>query len=362
MGHLKRELGMLVALIAMGAIVFMSNDKFLGLSNSGNLLRNTSMLGIYSIGMAFVIITGGIDLSLGSLIGLTGVLLAKFCAQDDPACYGWSLWVGIPLTLAIMLAIGLIQGLIITMLDLQPFIVTLAGMMIFRGVAQTIGEGGTLSIGDIPLAKLANGGFLVNHGSALISWPLIIFVLVCLFFAYLLHFTVFGRYVYAIGGNRDAAKYSGLNVKRIETMTYVISAGLAAVSGICYASYIGGMNQDVGRGYELYAVAAAVLGGCSLRGGEGTIFGVVVGAGMYTVIYNAINMFQLKYHDAAGKLMTFRPSTNWTDWIIGIVILIAVVLDQVAKVIQARRRIKKVAANPPAPQAPTTAVPATSGV
>src|SRR6185436_18642656 len=100
---------------------------------------------------------------------------------------------------------------------------------------------------------------------------------------YLLHFTVFGRYVYAIGGNRDAAAYSGINVKRVETMTYVISSGLAGVAGICYAAYIGQMSQQVGVAYELYAISAVVLGGCSLRGGEGTVLGVVIGSAIMRV-------------------------------------------------------------------------------
>ena len=111
----------------------------------------------------------------------------------------------------------------------------------------------------------------------------------------MLHFTVFGRYVYAIGGNRDAAEYSGINVKRVETLTYVISAGLGGVAGICYAAYIGQMSQQVGIAYELYAIAAAVLGGCSLRGGEGTVLGIIIGSAIMRVIDNGINMFQFLY-------------------------------------------------------------------
>src|SRR5205814_1911562 len=124
---------------------------------------------------------------------------------------------------------------------------------------------------------LANGGIFQYDGDPLISYPVIVFVVVAILAGYLLHFTVFGRYVYAIGGNRDAAEYSGINVKRVETLTYVISAGLAGVAGICYAAYIGQMSQQVGIAYELYAIAGAVLGGCSLRGGEGTVLGVAIG-------------------------------------------------------------------------------------
>jgi ribose transport system permease protein len=356
MSHLRRELGMFVALLLMCGGLYLSNPAFLNFSNSGDTLRNISMLGIYAIGMAFVIITGGIDLSVGSLIGLAGVLMAKVSSHAQ-GCWGYNIYVGITVALVVLILLGLLQGLLITRLNLQPFIVTLAGMMIFRGIAQTIAEGGSLSFGRIAFHHFANGGLIQQTGSTsvLISWPVVMFAVVAVLFGYLLHFTVFGRYVYAIGGNRDAAQYSGINVKQVETLTYVISAGLAGVAGICYASFIGGMNQDVGRSYELYAIAGAVIGGCSLRGGEGSVFGVIIGVSIYQVIANGINMFQWTYKvttadGVVSKL--WRLNTNWTDWIIGAVILIAVVLDQIAHIVQARRRTRKVA-QPPAPQTPT---------
>ncbi len=359
MSHLRRELGMFIAVLAMCVGLWVSNPSFFNFSNSGNLLRNTSMLGIFAVGIAFVIITGGIDLSVGTLVGLTGVIIAKLSSHEEN-CLGYPLVVGVGVAMGIILIIGLVQGLLITSLNLQPFIVTLAGMMIFRGISQTICQSGTLSIGtDSPLAKLSNSGLFVDAqtGSALISWPVVIFVLVILFFGYLLHFTVFGRYVYAIGGNREAARYSGINVKRTETLTYVISAGLAGLAGICYASFIGGMDNKVGQSYELYAITAAVLGGCSLRGGEGTVFGVIVGSLMYNVIYNGINMFQwpLKFFMSVtpGKRVElWHIPTEWTEWIVGGVLLLAVALDQITHIVQARKRIRKVA-QPPAAAPPT---------
>jgi ribose transport system permease protein len=146
---------------------------------------------------------------------------------------------------------------------------------------------------------------------------------------------VFGRYVYAIGGNRDAAEYSGIPVKNVEAATYVISAGLAGLAGVLYASFIGQMSQDVGMAYELEAIAAAVLGGVSLRGGEGTVIGVVIGVGVMRVIVNGINMF---------RLGDWRPNENWRNIIIGAVILIAVILDQVVHIVQARRRTRRAGA------------------
>jgi len=340
---MRRELGMTLALFVMGLILWMSNPDFLGQSNSINVLRQISMLGIFAIGIAFVIIGGGIDLSIGSIVGLTGVLIAKFSSEAMNGL-GYSLWVGIPIGIGAALLIGLLQGLLITRLNLQPFIVTLGGMLFLRGASQTIAQGGTLSLGGSPLLNLANGGLLKVHGDPLIPYPLIIFIGVIAVGAYVLHFTVFGRYVYAIGGNRDAAEYSGINVKKIETSTYVISAGLAGVAGVCYAAYIGQMSQQVGIAYELYAIAAAVLGGCSLRGGEGTVFGVIIGSAMMRVIDNGINMFQWRYVDANGIPRLWRLDPNWTFIIIGAVILVAVILDQVVHIMQANRRIRRAGA------------------
>jgi ribose transport system permease protein len=339
----RRELGIGVALLCLCFGLWLSNPDFLGHSNSINTLRQISMLGIFAIGMGFVIITGGIDLSIGSVIGLTGVLVAKVSSPNSPGL-GYPLWVGILVGLVAALAIGLAQGLLITRLRLQPFIVTLGGMLLLRGLSQTIVEGGTLSLGGSPLLGLANGGVLDVAGEPLLPYPLLLFAGVIAIATYVLHFTVFGRYLYAIGGNREAAEYSGIAVQRVETVSYVISSGLGGVAGVCYAAYIGQMSQQVGIAYEMYAIAAAVLGGCSLRGGEGTILGIVIGSAMMRVIDNGINMFQLPYVDPDGIQRIWRLNPNWTFIIIGAVILLAVVLDQVVHVLQAKRRLRRAAA------------------
>jgi ribose transport system permease protein len=334
---MRREFGMFVALVCMCAGLWMSNPDFLGHSNVINLTRQISMLGIFSLGIAFVIITGGIDLSIGSVIGLTGVLIAKISGLGTGSL-GYSLWLGIPIALAVALLIGWLQGLLITRLSLQPFIVTLAGMLLLRGVSQTIVEGGTLSLGASPLLRLANDGLWRVANDPVLPYPLLILAGVVAVTTYVLHFSVFGRYVYAIGGNREAARYSGINVKRIETMTYVISSGLGGVAGICYAAYIGQMSQQVGIAYELYAISAVVLGGCSLQGGTGTVLGVVIGSAIMRVIDNGINMFQIPYRDARGILRIWRLDANWTFVIVGTVILLAVVLDQLVHLVHAARR------------------------
>ena len=330
----RREMGMLGALIVICLGLWASNSDFVGQSNVANTVRQISMLGIFSIGSAFVIITGGIDLSVGSLVGLTGVIIARISSPAQGGAH-YPIWVGILVALAVVTAIGLIQGLLITMLDLQSFIVTLGGMLLIRGVSQTIVHGGTLGFGDSPFQDFANNGLFVINGEPLISYPTLVFLVAIILGGYLLHFTVFGRYVYAIGGNRDAASYSGIPVKKVETLTYVISAFLAGVAGVCYASYIGQMSHYVGIAYELYAIAACVLGGCSLRGGEGTVIGVVIGSSLMRVIDNGIDMFQLHVGNILWKL-----DTNWKLIVIGGVILIAVILDQIVHLVQAARRTR----------------------
>ncbi len=340
---MRREIGMSVALVLMCLALWISNPDFLGPSNAINTARQISMLGIYATGIGFVIITGGIDLSVGSVIGLTGVLIAKISGTQAGGM-AHPLWMGILVALGAALLIGLGQGLLITRLKLQPFIVTLGGMLLVRGVSQTVVQGGTLSLGGSPLLRLANEGLLPIHGDPLVPYPLVLFLLVVGVATYALHFTVFGRYVYAIGGNRDAAEYSGIDVKKVETLTYVISAGLGGVAGVCYAAYIGQMSQQVGIAYELYAIAAAVLGGCSLRGGEGTVLGIVIGSAIMRVIDNGINMFQLRYRDESGVPRIWRLDSNWTFVIIGSVILVAVILDQVAHIVQEARRTRRAGA------------------
>src|SRR5436305_1675760 len=187
----RREQGMLGALLVMCAVLFASNRAFLGSSNVVNTERQIAMLGIFAIGSAFVIMTGGIDLSVGSVVGLTGVIIAKISSQASGGL-GYGLPLGIAVALAVALLIGLAQGLLITRLRLQPFIVTLGGMLLIRGVSQTIVQGGTLSLGTSPLLRLSNGGLFSFNGDPLIPYPLLMFLAVVAIGTYLLHFTVFG--------------------------------------------------------------------------------------------------------------------------------------------------------------------------
>jgi len=320
----KSNLGLLLVIVFVSAIVGISNISFIDSSNILNLIRQIAMVGIFSIGVAFVIISGGIDLSVGSMIGLTGVLIAK-TTIPEPIGYNWPLWLGIIFAIFIVMLCGLVQGLIISKLGVQPFIVTLGGMLLLRGVSQTICEGGSLSLGKSHLRDLTDSG--VQFGVVYIQYPLIIFLFIIILCSILLHFTTYGRYIYAIGGNKEAAYFSGVPIKRVEVSVYVMSAAFAGVSGVLYCSYAGRMSHNLGIAYELIGIAASVLGGCSLRGGTGTIIGVVLGSCMMKVIDNGINLFKINLIDSSGREYIWRLDTNLREIIFGVIILLAVIID-----------------------------------
>lgn len=405
---------MFLALCIMCLGLYISNKDFISESNIISTVRQIVMLATLGTGMAFVIITGGIDLSVGSIVGLTGVLMAKI-SSSDAECYGKPLWMGIGIALGVALLLGLMQGLLITRLDLQPFIVTLAGMLMFRGISQVIVRTGSLGFGsnDIPdttqqFSDIAQNGLpaliwgtwddregWLHHvphwlsgdfAIKVLGWinlvqiPTVIYLVTAVVGIYFLHFTVFGRYVFAIGGNRDAARYSGVSVKKIETFTYVISAGLAGVAGVAYASYNSGQSQSNGMSYELYAIAGAVLGGCSLRGGEGSVIGILIGSTVIQLIHNGFNMLQyplqkavewsqwladsnsgfiralsrfLAWVGGAGRPTIWHPVENSKEIVFGAVILTAVILDQLAHLYQASRRTRKMSDPPKKESVPT---------
>jgi ribose transport system permease protein len=330
---LRRESGMWVSLVALCFVLYSSNSDFLGQSNVINTTRQLSMLGIFAIGIAFVIITGGIDLSIGSVVGLTGVLIAKLTIPEESGGMGYSLWVSIPIALFVAMVIGFVQGSLITRLGLQPFIVTLGGMLLLRGISQTIVKGGTLSLGSSPLLKLTSGGLVAsppafsgdllsapglrymaqNLLAVLTAYPTLIFILTVIIAAYVLHFTVFGRYVYAIGGNPEAAELGGVNVRRTIMMTFVLMGALCAISAVVVTARLNSALTSLGTANELDVIAAAVLGGTSLAGGIGTIPGAVLGA----VVMQSLR---------SGMSLLGYSSTR-QDVYVGLVLIAAVGLD-----------------------------------
>jgi ribose transport system permease protein len=318
---LKKDLGLLVLIIVVGAVVAIINPRFLSPINIANTANLVGLFGIFSIGQGFVIITGGIDLSVGSIIALLGVIFVDLIANHD---VWWPL--AALLVLGIGVVMGLVHGLLITKLNLQPFVVTLCGLLIYRGIARFYTKDATagfpfgvsfpdlewITAGRTDIVALVTGGAV---SSVPIPHAFFIMLVIAVIMWIVLHRSVFGRYLYAVGKNEEAARYSGIRTTRVIVAAYVISATLAALSAIFFAMYTRSiLPSGHGNFYELYAIAAAVLGGFSLRGGEGSIIGVVLGTILLQVLQNLVN------------LLGIPSSLNFA--VMGSVILIGVIADQ----------------------------------
>lgn len=317
----KKDLSLLVLILVVGAVVAFINPRFLYVGNLSNTLNQVGMFGIFSIAEAFVIIIGGIELSVGSVIALLGVLFIDLIVNHD---VNWML--AFAAIIASGLVIGLVHGALVTRMHIQPFVVTLCGLLIYRGAARYYTEDATAGFGfgaSFPtLEWLMAGrtevlGFPVPHS-------IVALIVVAAVAWVLLHRSVFGRYLYAVGKNEEAARYSGIRSERVMVSAYVICGGLTAFAAILFAMYTRSISPAVhGSFYELYAIAAAVLGGCSLRGGEGSIVGVVLGTVLLQVLQNLVN------------LLGIPSSLNFA--VMGAVILIGVLADQY--LVQRRQRV-----------------------
>jgi ribose transport system permease protein len=319
----KKDLGLLILILVVGAVVAIINPRFLlpiNLANTSNLI---GLFGILSLGQAFVIITGGIELSVGSLVALFGTLFIDFIAERG---ISW------PLAFALVIALGAILGFahgwLITRLKMQPFVVTLCGLLLYRGVARFYTADGTAGFAfgqSFPSLEFLTVGRSWGVPNSFISLLIISAVMWVV-----LHRSVFGRYLYAIGKNEEAAKYSGIRTERMVTAAYVICGVLTALSAIYFAMYTRSISPaSHGQFYELYAIAAAVLGGFSLRGGEGSLIGVLLGTVLLQELQNLVN------------LLGIPSSLNFA--VMGGVILIGVMVDQQWGAFRARRRMVEAA-------------------
>ena len=318
---MKKILGILGLLIAVLIFTAAIETRFLTAYNLQNTIRWTSLFGIISIGAAFVIITGGIDLSIGSVIGLVGVLLPMMLINMQ-----WSVTTSLIAVLLVSLGIGVLHGLLITKMRLQPFVVTLCGLLFYRGFARWMTGDQTQGFGNQydALRQLAIGRIQITEAFG-IPMPFIVLVVLAALAGLFLNYTVWGRYLLALGRNEEAARYSGINTQKMIIIAYIIGSVTAGIGGILFALDVNSVQPAVhGNFYELYAIAAAVLGGCSLRGGEGTILGVVIGAAVMRVLYNAINILGIP--------------TQLEFAIIGAVILLGVITDELVKRVAASRR------------------------
>lgn len=316
---LKKDLGLLILILVVGAVVATINPLFISPINMANTANLIGLFGIFSMGQAFVIITGGIELSVGSVIALIGVLFVDLIVNH-----------GVPWPLALLLmlglgtVIGLAHGLLITRMNLQPFIVTLCGLLIYRGAARFYTADATAGfVFGVSFPRLE---WLTTGRAFGVPHSLITMLAIAAIMWVVLHRSVFGRYLYAVGKNEEAARYSGIPTKRVIVAAYVICGVLTAISAIFFAMYTRSISPSShGNFYELYAIAASVLGGFSLRGGEGSIIGVVLGTILLQVLQNLVN------------LLGIPSSLNFA--VMGSVILIGVLADTQFAEFRKRRAI-----------------------
>ncbi|HEX2528537.1 MAG TPA: ABC transporter permease [Geminicoccus sp.] len=271
------RLGGLIALILLVVVASILSDRFLTIPNLLNVLRQVAIVGILALGMTFVILTAGIDLSIGAVLGLSVVLYAGLLESQ-------SLAVAIPLGLLAGACAGLVNGLGIAYAGIPAFIMTLGMLSFARGLA-FIYTGGT------PIPILDESFYYFGNGYVLgIPIPAIVLVCTLLVSAFVLGMTPFGRSVYGIGSNEEAARMSGVPVRVYKTAVYVISGSLAAVAGVVYASQLSIGTPIAGQGYELDAIAAVVVGGTSLFGGKGSVWGTFIGTLIIGVLANTLNL------------------------------------------------------------------------
>ena len=294
----------LIGLILFSAIVAMINPRFLSVANILNVFRQSSINAVIAIGMTFVILTGGIDLSVGSILAFCGAVSAAMLSS------GINPVLSLLVALVLGLFFGIVNGVLVSVMKLQAFIVTLVTMTFLRGATLVFTNGKPITVND--------GGALFENigGGYLFNIPIPIYITLILFVAghYILTNTRFGRYTYAIGGNEEATKLSGIKVNKIKIWIYGISGILSALAGIITTSRLFSAQPTAGTGYELDAIAAVVLGGTSLAGGVGKITGTALGAIIIGVLGNALNLLDV--------------SSYYQMMIKAAVILIAVLIDK----------------------------------
>lgn len=299
-----QDFGALIALFVLVVLIGIISPEFRTIGNFLSLLRQSSVNGLIAFGMTCVILTGGIDLSVGSVLALSTALCAGMIARGVP--------VGAVMAAALIIgtAFGVVSGILVTKGRLQPFIATLITMTVFRGITMIYMDGRPISnLGDSFWLKFVGKGNLFG-----IPFPVIIFLTVFALLFFVLERTTFGRRIYATGSSEKAAKLAGVNIDRTKLAAYAISGCMSALSGIILLSRLNSAQPTLGSGYELDAIASVALGGTSMNGGRGRIWGTFVGVLIIAVLNNGLNILGV--------------SSYWQDVVKGIVILCAVLSDR----------------------------------
>jgi ribose/xylose/arabinose/galactoside ABC-type transport system permease subunit len=300
------RLGLVLALVALGAVLAALRPQFLTWANLVTVARQISINGILAVGVTYVLLIGGVDLSLGSVVALSGVVAASFAHPGD-----YPLVVPVAAGVAVGLGCGLINGVVVTLGRVAPFIVTLGMMTAARGLALVLSAGRPVSNLSPEFARLAGGDLLG------VPYPMLILGGVALLSGLFLHNIRLGRYLYAVGGNETAARACGLRVGAIKTFAYAVCGALAGLAGVVLASRITAGQPNAGVGYELDAIAAVVIGGTSLSGGVGGVGGTVLGTLLMGVINNGLDLLNV--------------SSYYQQIVKGLIIVSAVWLDQRTK-------------------------------
>jgi ribose/xylose/arabinose/galactoside ABC-type transport system permease subunit len=300
-----RRFGTVVGLVGLCLLLWILTPHFLTVSNALNVMEQTSINAIVAVGMTYVIIAGGIDLSVGSLVALSGVVLAGALKA------GWSPALAIAAALAVGAGTGLMNGAIIAFGRLPPFIMTLGMMSVARGAALLVTDGRPISGFDAGFRSIATGRVIG------VPAPILLTLAIYVAAHFVLARTRFGRYVYGIGGNEEATRLSGVNVRFHKTMVYVVSGATSAVAAILLTARLNTAQPIAGIMYELDAIAATVIGGTSLSGGEGGLAGTLIGALTMGVLRNGLNLLGV--------------SSFLQQLVIGVVIIVAVLVDLAMK-------------------------------
>lgn len=296
------QLGIVIVLIALVVIIGLSNKNFFSQENVINVLRSTSYIFIIGIAMTFVLITGGLDLSVGSVMAVGGILAALAATN------------GVPLILSLLIGfafgalVGIVNGLLVVKLNIPSLIVTLGMMYVCDGLALIITQG-------TPVYPLPEGFKQMGQGSVgVIPNVVVIAAVLAVIGAFVLKKTQYGRSVYAVGGNRETARLSGIDTNKVQISVYLLSGIAAALTGILMAGRLNSAQPSAGNNYELKVIAAAVIGGTSMFGGSGNILGTLIGALLMTIIENGMLLMKL--------------SAYWQSLIVGVIMVFAVGLDQ----------------------------------
>jgi len=298
----------LAAVVAF-VVLTLSSEVFATQQNLFNVTRNFAFVAIIAIGMTAVIITGGIDLSVGAVLVLSGMVVGMAMHE------GWSIWLAVPLALGAALLVGAINGVLVAYVGVPPFVVTLGMLSIARSLAMVLsGNRMVYEFGPDQPKLLALGGGFVELASIRIPNPVLVLLVLLLAASFAFRWTRWGRHIFAIGGNESAATLTGVPVKRTKVSVYMFCSLCAGIAGILEVGWLGTITTGLGQGMELTVIAAAVIGGANLAGGVGTAFGAVVGAALIEVIRNSLTLLGV--------------STFWQGTFVGGFIVVAALFDR----------------------------------